>query len=147
MQRTVRQIDVETGEVLEAGMLVFQPHRPKISEGWLMTFQDAFVKLAADRTIKGEQMRVLLYLMGRLDYENWIHVPQTEICDALGMKPANVCRSIAALTAKRLLTKGPKLGRIGTLRLSLNLGWKGRVRSLQAERGRHLSVVKSVDRR
>jgi hypothetical protein len=142
MQRTVRQIDVETGELLEAGTLVFMPQRPKIAEGWLMTFQDAFVKLAADRTIKGEQLRVLLYLMGRLDYENWIHVPQVEICEKLGMKPANVSRTIAALTSKRLLTKGPKLGRIGTLRLSLNLGWKGRVRSLQAEQKRHLHMVK-----
>ena len=142
MQRTVRQIDVETGEMLEAGVMVYMPQRPKIAEGWLMTFQDAFVKLAADRTIKGEQLRVLLFLMGRLDYENWIHVPQSEICDRLGMKPANVSRTIAALTAKGLLTKGPKLGRVVTLRLSFNVGWKGRVRTLQAEQKRHLSVVR-----
>ena len=107
-----------------------------------MSFQDAFIKLAADRTIKGEQLRVLLYLIGKLDFENWVHVPQAEIADVLGMTAPQVSRSIAALTAKGLLTRGPKLGRVGTLRLSLNVGWKGRVRSLQAERKRHLSVVK-----
>jgi hypothetical protein len=143
MQRTVRQVDVETGEVLDGGVLVYLPQRPKLKEGWCMTFQDALVKLAADRTIKGEQLRVLLFLMGRLDYENWIHVPQAEICEKLVMKPANVSRSIAALTAKGLLTRGPKLGRVGTLRLSLNVGWKGRVRTLREEQKRHLSVVKS----
>lgn len=142
MQRTVRQVDVETGEVLEAGVMVYMPQRPKVTEGWVMTFQDAFVRLAADRTIKGEQLRVLLYLIGKLDFENWIHVPQTEICERLVMQPSNVSRTIAALTAKGLLTRGPKLGRVTTLRLSLNVGWKGRVRSLQAEQKHHLSVVK-----
>ena len=142
MQRTVRQVDVETGELLEAGVMVYMPQRPKIAEGWVMSFQDAFIKLAADRTIKGEQLRVLLYLIGKLDFENWVHVPQAEIADVLGMTAPQVSRSIAALTAKGLLTRGPKLGRVGTLRLSLNVGWKGRVRSLQAERKRHLSVVK-----
>jgi DNA-binding transcriptional ArsR family regulator len=142
MQRTVRQVDVETGELLEAGVMVYMPQRPKIAEGWVMTFQDAFIRLAADRTIKGEQLRVLLYLIGKLDFENWIHVPQAEIADVLEMRASNVSRSIAALTAKGLLTRGPKLGRVVTLRLSLNVGWKGRVRSLQAERKRHLSVVK-----
>ena len=142
MQRTVRQIDVETGEVLEAGTLVYLPSRPKLREGWIMTFQDAFVKLAADRTLKGEQLRVLLYLIGRLDFENWVHVPQTEIAEVFGLHAPHVSRAIAALTSKGLLTRGPKLGRVGTLRLSLNVGWKGCVSSLRAERKRHLSVVK-----
>ena len=135
-------MDGETGELLGAGVMVYMPQRPKIAEGWVMSFQDAFIKLAADRTIKGEQLRVLLYLIGKLDFENWVHVPQAEIADVLGMTAPQVSRSIAALTAKGLLTRGPKLGRVGTLRLSLNVGWKGRVRSLQAERKRHLSVVK-----
>jgi DNA-binding transcriptional ArsR family regulator len=143
MQRTVRQIDVETGEVLEAGVMVYMPQRPKISEGWVMTFQDAFIRLASDRTLKGEQLRVLMYLIGKLDFENWIHVPQVEIADVLGMRASHVSRTIAALTSKGLLTKGPKLGRVGTLRLSLNVGWKGRVRSLQAERKHGLTIVKS----
>jgi DNA-binding MarR family transcriptional regulator len=142
MQRTVRQIDAETGELLEAGVMVYMPQRPKIAEGWVMTFQDAFVRLAADKTIKQEQMRVLLYLIGRLDFENWIHVPQVEISEKLDIAAPNVSRAIAALTAKGLLSRGPKLGRVATLRLSLNVGWKGRVRSLQDARKRHLSVVR-----
>jgi DNA-binding transcriptional ArsR family regulator len=142
MQRHVRQIDVQTGEVLEAGVMVYLPQRPKIAEGWVMSFQDAFIKLAMDRTIKGEQMRVLLYLIGKLDFENWIHVPQAEIAEVLGMTAPQVSRAIASLTAKGLLTKGPKLGRVTTLQLSLNVGWKGRVKSLQDARRRHLAVVK-----
>jgi CRP-like cAMP-binding protein len=142
MQRIVRQIDVETGEMLEAGVMVYMPQRPKIAEGWVMTFQDAFVRLAADKTIKQEQMRVLLYLIGRLDFENWIHVPQVEIAEKLDIAAPHVSRAIAALTAKGLLSRGPKLGRVNTLRLSLNVGWKGRVRSLQDARKGHLSVVK-----
>src|SRR6476660_6522039 len=138
MQRNVRQVDVETGEVLEAGVMVYVQQRPKIREGWMMTFQDGLVRLAQDRSITGEQWRVLAYLMGRLDFENFIYVPQAEVARALAMQPSHVSRAIAALTSKRVLVRGPMVGRVGTMRLSHGLGWKGRVRSLQAEQRRHL---------
>jgi len=106
-----------------------------------MTFQDGLLKLATDKSVTGEQWRVLAYLMGRLDFENYIHLPQQELCDKLGMQPSNVSRAIAGLTTKGVIVKGPRVGRVGTLRLNPGLGWKGRVRSLQEARKRRLSVV------
>ena len=106
-----------------------------------MTFQDGLVRLATDKSITGEQWRVLAFLMGRLDFENYIHLPQQTVCDALEMKAPNVSRAIAELVKKGVLTRGPKVGRVNTLRLSPGLGWKGRVRSLQEERKRRLALV------
>ena len=141
-QRIVRQVDVDTGEVLEAGTLVYCPQRPKIREGWVMTFQNSLVKLSKDKTVTGEQLRVLLFLMGKLDFENYIHVPQVDVARALEMQPSNVSRAIAALTAKGVLVRGPKLGRVVTYRLSSGFGWKGRVSTLHEEQKRHLQIVK-----
>lgn len=144
MQRYVQQIDVQTGEVLEAGCMVYVPQRPKITEGWVMTFQDGLVRLAQDRSITGEQWRVLAFLMGKLDFENYIHVPQTAVCEALDLKAPHVSRAITELVRKGVLVRGPKVGQVGTLRLSPGLGWKGRVRNLQAERSRRLALVHSA---
>lgn len=143
MQRYVQQIDVQTGEVLPAGVMVYVPQRPKIAEGWVMTFQDGLVRLAQDRSITGEQWRVLAFLMGKLDFENYIHVPQTAVGEALGLKAPNVSRAVAELVRKGVLVRGPKVGQVGTLRLSPGLGWKGRVRNLQEEQKKRLALVHS----
>lgn len=94
-----------------------------------MAFQDAFLELAKDREITGEVQRVLLYFFGRLDFDNYIHLAQTEIADALGMKKANVSRAVRILCDKQIILKGPKTGRTITYRLNANYGWKGKVRN------------------
>ena len=106
-----------------------------------MAFQEGLAKLAQDREVTGEQWRVLAYLMGRLDFENYINVPRGKIAEALAMKPSNLSRAIAGLVKKGVIIQGPKVGSSTTLRLSPGLGWKGRVRTLQEERKRRLALV------
>ena len=133
MQRRVKQVDVETGEVLEGATLVLLPQRIRIKEGWMMTFQDALRVLAADRELTATQLRVLLYTMGRLDFENYIHLSQAEIARELGVKRPNVTTAVGALVRKRILLQGPRVGRVSTLRLSPDLAWKGRYKNRVAE--------------
>jgi DNA-binding MarR family transcriptional regulator len=141
MQRIVKHVDVNTGEILDAGVMVWVPHRPRIKEGWLMMFQDGLTKLAKDRSLTQQQLRVLLYLMGKLDFENYIHMPQREIAEAIGMARPHVSTAIRQLVRRGILHNGPVVGRVGTLRLSPTFGWKGRVRSLVEERTRRLVVI------
>lgn len=143
MQRTVRQIDAETGEVFDDGTLVYVPYRARIKEGWMMTFQDGLLGLAKDKGLNLEMWRVLSYLMGKLDFENYIHISQAVIAAELGMQPSNMSRAIARLMAKGILIAGPKVGRAKTYRLSPALGWKGRVTSLEKARKSHLEIVRS----
>jgi DNA-binding MarR family transcriptional regulator len=140
-QRHVGQFDMATGELLPEGKLVYIVDRgPKI-RGFVMTFQDGLIKLARDKSLTQHQWRVLAYLMGRLDFENYIHLPQVEVATALEMAAPHVSAAIRELLQKGILIRGPKVGRVATLRLSDNLGWKGRVRSLQEERKRRLTLI------
>jgi DNA-binding MarR family transcriptional regulator len=141
MHRRVQQVDVETGEVLEGGTLVLLPQRPRIREGWFMTFQQGLRVLAADKSLTATQLRVLLYAMAQLDFENYIHLSQAQIARDLGIQPPNVSAAVAALVKKRVLAKGPKVGRVTTLRLSPDVGWKGHYKNLMAERKRSLKLV------
>jgi DNA-binding transcriptional ArsR family regulator len=146
-QRRVQQVDVETGEVMEAGALVFIPHRPRVREGWFMAFQDGLLALARDKTLTQQQWRVFAYLMGKLDFENYVHLSQAEIARGLGMKPSNVSAALAALVDKNVVARGPKVGRVVTMRLNSSLGWKGRVRSLEEQRrkGNLKLIVRTPD--
>jgi DNA-binding transcriptional ArsR family regulator len=142
MQRTVRQIDTETGEVLDDGTLVYVPHRARIKEAWMMTFQDGMLALAKDRDLNGETWRVFACLVAKLDFENFIHIGQVDICNELEMKAPNVSRAIARLRTKGILIEGPTVGRSRTYRLSPAIAWKGRVTNLERARKRHLEVVR-----
>jgi hypothetical protein len=124
---------MKTGEIME-GCLVYVPHRPKIRGGWFMAFQDAFLNLATDRDITGEVYRVFFYLMGKLDFENYIHVAQTEIAEALDLQKSHVSRAVKVLCDKQIILKGPKTGRTITYRLNPEYGWKGKVRNMNAAR-------------
>jgi len=131
---------MRTGELME-GCLVYVPQRPKIRKGWFMAFQEAFIELAKDREITWEVQRVLYYFFGKLDFENYIHITQTEIAEALGMQKTNVSRAVKTLCDKKIILKGPKTGKTITYRLNSNYGWKGKVRNLQEERFKGFQVI------
>jgi hypothetical protein len=138
--RIIEQVDVETGEVLH-GCLMFLPYRPRHSQRFFMAFQDGLLQISKDSDITGSDMRVLMYLFGHLDFENFIHVSQQDIAEYVGMQKQNVSRSMKKLITKGIILDGPKVGRMKTYRLSHDLGWKGKVTSLDEYRRSRMRVI------
>lgn len=131
--RQLRTVDAETGEVLAGTPVWFGAKvRSPYGRRWYMQSQEALEALAADKELAGRPTRVLLYLLSRLDFENFIAVPQADIGAALELHKANVSRSIRLLIAKGILIEGPRTGGALALRLNPNWGWKGKVRHLRA---------------
>ncbi len=118
-------IDVDTGEVVAYSLVaVPKKHHNGFSGGWMAVAQDAVLKLAKEiKTL--DDYRVLMALMGRLDFANLIQVSQVEIAAELNMDKARVSRSIKRLMGLGILLEGPKIGRSSTYRLNPNYGWKG----------------------
>ena len=106
-----------------------------------MAFQDAFQELAKDRDLTLDHHRVLSYLFGRLDFDNFIQVPQSEIAQELNMQKQNVSRAVGVLVDKKIILKGPKIGRSSSFRLNPHFGWKGKVSSLRQAQKEHLKLV------
>ena len=129
-QRKIASIDQNTGEILK-GVIVYcgVKHNP-YSKGWVMNSQEALELLATDKELTGENYRVLLLLLSRLDFENWIQVTQSEITEKLQMKKQNVSRAILLLEKKGIVLRGAKIGRSYAFRLNPDFGWKGDVRNL-----------------
>ena len=140
MQKHIEQIDPETGEVLQ-GCMVWIPQRPKLTERWFMAFQDTFIEIAKDQEMTGETMKVLFYLFGKLDFENFIQQTQIEIAEGLGMQKQNVSRAMKLLTSKQIVLEGPKVGKSKCYRLNPNYGWKGKVKTLQEARREQMRVI------
>ena len=136
MRKKIAMIDLRTGEMLDGTLVWVGVKKNPYAGGWIMTNQEALLALATDREISGETYRVLMFLLYKLDFENFIQVSQVEIAQALGMRKSNVSRAVRVLCDKGILLRGPKVGRSYCFRLNPHYGWKGRVKNLSEERQR-----------
>ena len=129
-KKTIASVDLETGEILSGVPIWFTGQKKTAFTGlydkrWFIMAQDALMMLARDDELTGKSLKVLLYLLARLDFENFIHVPQVEIANELKLHKQDVSKYVALLERKGILTRGPKLARSSSFRLNPNFGYKG----------------------
>lgn len=120
-------IDMEDGERLDEGTLVYVPKRVRMKEGWFMAMQDGLADLAK-QPLRGESMRVLLYLMSQMDYENHIRLSVSAVAEALSMKKQNASRALKELRQRGIIFDGEH----ASMRLDPGVGWRGNVKALRS---------------
>jgi predicted transcriptional regulator len=125
-------IDAATGELTPAVILVRKSWK---GERFFVGFQEAFAYIAKEK-IGSEAKDVFLFLLSRLDFENYIFVPQVEVAKELDMQRANVSRAISVLVERGILLEGPKVSRSRTFRLNHTYGWKGKLSNLKVLRNK-----------
>lgn len=126
-------VDKYTGEEYGFPVIIGRKRNP-YNKGWVMNSQEAMVILAKDKEIKGETHRVLWFIGGILDFENWVQLSVSEIAEELELKRPNVSRAIKLLEKKEIIIRGPKVGRCYAFMLNPEFGWKGKVKNLDEYR-------------
>lgn len=91
---------------------------------WVAAFQDGFTWLAQQR-MTGEQLSVFLYLLGQLDFDNYLKVQQKDIAEKLHLNKSNVSKAIRKLAELDVITVGPMAGRSKTYRLNPRIAHRG----------------------
>ena len=117
-------VDPDTGEV-KAYLPVANRRRGIQGGEWIAVFQDVLEWLAK-QSLPQEQYRVLMYLMGKLDFSNYLRVTQTEIARDLSMRQPNVSRAMRSLVELDIIAEGPHIGNAKTYRLNPYMAHKGR---------------------
>lgn len=142
--RRIGNIDLQTGELME-GVPVWVGTKIRSPYGgrFFMSNQDAAEAIAKDPDMTRHAFRVFMYLCSRLDFENYIQVPQVEIAEELGMGKDKVSKAITLLASKQIVMRGPKLGRSSAFRLNPNYGWKGKVTQLRKAQAEHLKLIRN----
>jgi transcription initiation factor IIE alpha subunit len=120
---------------VEVRQFIERKPRPKNAYGvrFMMLSQDAVGELSerlADHSIGMQAMRVLLVMIGSLDYENRVEAPQKEIACRLGMSQGEVSKASAALVECGFIER--MANRRGWYRVSPRLCWRGSVKNLDA---------------
>jgi predicted transcriptional regulator len=129
----VQTVNEKTGEKKEGYFVYIAYPKPKITGNrWMMTFQDSLINIATDKDMTGETLKVMLLLMGNLDFENYIHIKQVELAKTLEMQKTNISRSMRILVDKGIILK-VKEGRTAGYKLNPQYGWKGQVSNRNKE--------------
>ena len=121
---------------------IFELPETKLRGGFFMAIQDGFEWLSR-QNFSGETLRVLMHVMAKLDFENYILVKQADVAAALGMRQENVSRAMKVFTQAGVIHIGPKLGQVKTYRLDPSFGFKGRAKNM----GKLLELVHGADGR
>lgn len=124
-------VDTETGEFTPAIAWI---RRKWKGENFFMGFQEAFAEIAQKR-LGSEAKDVFLLILGRVDYNNLVTIPQVEIARQLGMKKQNVSRAIAKLVEEKVLLVDEVHNRYKRqLKLNDKYVWKGKLKHLGERR-------------
>ena len=118
--RILTVVDRATGEV-EAQIKL---QDKKLGTGWCAMFQDPSCWIAEQR-LTGEQYSVLLYILGKMDYDNYIRVPRKNIAEALNMQPVHVSRAMKVLKDMEIIVEEEREGLNKTYRFNPNVAHKG----------------------
>lgn len=128
--RRFGQVDLETGEVSENGILAYLPPKRRNGFGvrWFAMSQDAGMMIAKS-DLKVTDLKVFHALTSLLDFENALLLCQSDLADELGMQRATVNKSIKRLVSFGAVLEGQKSGRIRTYRMNPEFAWRGSARN------------------
>lgn len=132
-------VDRESGEIFHIPVFTRSTYR---GGGFFMAMQEGFIHLAK-LGLKGQEMQVLMYVMGKLDFENWIRISQAEISKELDIARPHISSAFKRFVDQGILHKGPKVGTSWTYRLDPYFGVKGRAKNQKKIRDeiQHLTVI------
>lgn len=136
-------IHPDTGEI-QQGYIFWAEDRPnRLVGGFFVGFQEAFIALSQDRELSLNHHRILHYLFGKLDFDNFIHIKQKEIGEALELDKGNVSKAMTLLKRKGIILEAPYKG-VKCYKLNHFYGWKGSITSLKKQDNKpKLTLVKS----
>lgn len=119
-----RECTVLLGEDGEVTGYLNKPRKNKLGGHWVATFQEGLAWMARQE-MTGEQWRVFAYLVSRLDFDNYLKVPQKDIAAELKMQKSHVSRAIKGLVDLDIITVGPMAGHSKTYRLNPRIAHRG----------------------
>jgi len=99
----------------------------------IMIFQ-AILKKAV-KELSNDELKVFNYMLGIMDFENWIHIPQKDLARDIGFDLRRLQRALKGLKEKRYIEVYKK-GRSNYYRINPEIAWKGQ------ERG-HIKVLRN----
>lgn len=115
-----------TGEVDFPVAFVVPKQKKIVGEPFMLMFQNALIEVSKNRALTGMDRRVLLYLIGVMEYENLVRLTQRQIAEELQTSQQEVCKSIQKLYDEGYVSIDEIYGKAYIYKVSEDLVWKGK---------------------
>lgn len=112
-----------------------------IQNEFVITFLDNFDKIITDYKITNSEMRVILYMLKKMEFGNLLILKQTSVCDALDIKKANMSNIFKKLKDKKILIEDEDKN----LYINSNIFMKGLPHKLNKEKINTLKLSQYED--
>jgi predicted transcriptional regulator len=115
------------------GFFVYHANRPKLkNKDFFFMFQQSLKMIASCEELNGTDLKVFMFLLSELDFENYIRVTQKRITEHTKIKQQNVSTSLTKLTKLNIIEK-VTLDNLKAYRLNPSYAWKGKISEFQKE--------------
>lgn len=130
--RYYKGIDTRTGEELPELPVLFQKEiKHSFGKEYFVGFNAKFKEIAKDKDLNWESGRVFYFLLGSLDYQNFVLIRQKNIAEELQMSQPQVSRALKKLEKKGYVTIQDGVDRVKAYRISSEAAWKGSGKSFK----------------
>ena len=94
-------------------------------------FLEEMIALGLDKEFSGNDLRVLLAIIGNLGYDNKVNISQHELGEQLNIHQTSVSRSLKKLVSKGYLQVIETIGRQNIYQFNPNVAFRSRAKNLK----------------
>ena len=102
------------------------------NKDFFFMFQKSLELIASCEELNGTDLKVFMFLLSQLDFENYISVTQKRIVEHTKIKQQNVSSALTKLTKLNIIEKIP-LDDLKGYRLNPSYAWKGKISEFQKD--------------
>jgi len=121
---------------LKATTVIQKDKKNSIQNEFVITFLDNFDRVVTDYKITNAEMRVVLYMLKKMEFGNLLMLKQSAVCESLNMKKANVSIIFKKLKEKNILIEDTEKN----LYINSNIFMKGLPHKLKKDKIRDLKT-------
>ena len=108
---------------------VYPKPKKHLKDSYARVFLEEMISLGNDKELSGNDLRVLLAIIGNLGYENKINISQQELGEQLDIHQTSISRSLKKLTSKGYLQIIDIIGRQNIYQFNPNVAFRSRAKN------------------
>ncbi len=126
-----KRIDITLNCPEDTSVNLFTVSNKYLKSNYIRSFQDEMTELAIDRSFSGTDLRVLLAIMGNLDYDNIFSLSQKELGEIVQIDKVEISKTFKKLCSKGYLKPVKKIGRQNVYIFNPNVAFKSKAKNLK----------------
>lgn len=108
---------------------VYAKEKKHLKDNYARCFLNEITNVASNKDLNGTDLRVLLGIIGHLEYENLLNISQKKLGEILKIPRQEITKSINKLISKNYLQIVDKIGRQNIYKLNPRIAFKSRAKN------------------